>query len=236
MGHTRVFIGYGYHDRDLWVEKYVVPFVTAFGCTPVDGREVFGAALSSEVTQQIHSCHAMIGFTTRRDPAGHDAAGNEKFTTHDWVVQELITALTHTPPIPFVEIREQGVVSPGGMIEAANFQRIDYIEADRAGCLVKIAQALQRFRVVRVRLPDTLVDQIEPLLEDPSFLCRCQIFRGAAELQPQPFPVLSVQGALCVDLRGIREGDLVKILISAGGRVWRSAYESVDTVDIRLKG
>jgi hypothetical protein len=110
MGHTRVFIGYGYHDRDLWVEKYVVPFVTAFGCTPVDGREVFGAALSSEVTQQIHSCHAMIGFTTRRDPAGH------------------------------------------------------------------------------------------------------------------------------VDLRGIREGDLVKILISAGGRVWRSAYESVDTVDIRLKG
>lgn len=179
----------------------------------------------------------MIGFTTRRDPAGHDPAGNEKFTTHDWVVQELITALTHTPPVPFVEVREQGVVSPGGMIEAANFQRIDYEEADRASCLVAIARALERFRVVRVRLgPDTLIDQIEPLLGDPSLQCRCQIFRGAAELQPQPIFGRSIRGALCVDLRGIREGDLVKILISAGGRVRRSAYESVDTVDVRLKG
>jgi hypothetical protein len=236
MSHAQVFIGYGYNDRDSWVERYVVPLVTAFGCTVVHGRAVFGGALPSEITQQIHSSHAMIGFTTRRDLAGHDAGG-EKFTTHDWVVQELITALTHTPPIPFVEVREEGVVPPGGMIDAANFQRIDYREADRAGCLVKIAQALERFRVVSVRLgPDTLIDQIEPHLEDPSFVCSYQIFRGAAELQPQRVPVLSMQGSLCVDLRGISRNDSVRIIVSAGGRVWRSRYESVDTVDITLRG
>jgi hypothetical protein len=52
----------------------------------------------------------------------------------------------------------------------------------RVGCLLAIAQALECFReyarVVNVRLgPDTVIDQIAPLLKDPSFLCRCQILR-----------------------------------------------------------
>lgn len=64
----RVFIGYGYNARDLWVEKYVIPLVTAFGCTVVHGRAVFGGALPSEITGLIRSCDAMFGFTTGENP------------------------------------------------------------------------------------------------------------------------------------------------------------------------
>ena len=71
------------------------------------GRTVFGGALPNEVFKLIRSSDAMIGFTTRRDPVGQD-----QFTTHPWVVQELTAAQTQDPPIPFVEVREQGVIFP----------------------------------------------------------------------------------------------------------------------------
>jgi hypothetical protein len=119
----RVFIGYGYNDRDKWVETYVVPLVKAFGCEVAHGKTVFGGALADEVFKLIRSSDAMIGFTTRREPAEHNL-----FSTHPWVVQELTAAHAQDPPIPFVEVREEGVVSPGGAIETANAQRIDYRE------------------------------------------------------------------------------------------------------------
>jgi hypothetical protein len=43
----------------------------------------------------------------------------------------------------------------------------------------------------------------------------------------------TVKGGLFVKLRGIEEEDLVRVTISARARLWRSDYESVDTVDIQ---
>src|SRR5215471_19246121 len=113
----RIFIGYGYDARDKWVETYAVPMARAFGCTVVHGKAVFGGTLPYEIVKLIQASDAMIGFTTRREPAGRNQAGEEQFTTHPWVVQELTASLSQNPPIPFFEIREQGVVSPGGMFE-----------------------------------------------------------------------------------------------------------------------
>jgi len=217
----RVFIGYGYNDRDRWVEEYVIPFVHAFGCEIVHGKAVFGGALPDEVIKAIRTVDAMIGFTTRREPAG-----SGQFYTHPWVVQELVTAHSQAPRIPFVEVREQGVLSPGGILDAANAQRIDYREEDQAACLTQIAKALRRFReetsMVTVRLgPTSMVDQINPLLDDASFVCRCRILRRGVESEPRVIPVLPIKGGLFVQLRGIAEGELVRIAISAGGRTWR---------------
>jgi hypothetical protein len=119
-------------------------------------------------SKSIRTSDAMIGFTTRRD-----AVPPDQWTTHDWVVQELVAAHSQEPRIPFVEVHEQGVRSPGGILEAVDAQRIDYREADRAACLREIALALKRFReqisVTTVRLgPIAVVDQISPLLDDAS--------------------------------------------------------------------
>jgi hypothetical protein len=162
MGRIRVFIGYGYNARDEWVETHVIPLVTAFGCSVVHGKAVFGGVLSNEILKLIQTSDAMFGFTTRRDP---DPAKPGQFTTHPWVIQELTAALSQAPPIPWVEVREDGVVSPGGMIEALNAQRIDYREAERADCLLKVALTLERFSkaasVTTVRLaPETIVEQV----------------------------------------------------------------------------
>jgi hypothetical protein len=193
------------------------------------------AALPDEVLKSIRTSDAMIGFTTRRD-----AVPPDQWRTHDWVVQEIVAAHSQDPRVPFVEVREQGVISPGGILEAVDAQRIDYREADRAACLLQIALALRRFReqvsVTTVRLgPVGVVDQIIPFLDENSFTCKCQTLRGTAVSPPRPIPVFPIKGSLFIQLRGLFPGELVRVMVSAAGRTWRSSYESVDTVDIQLK-
>ena len=137
-------------------------------------------------------------------------------------------------------MREDGVLSPGGLIEGINAQRIDFQDSDRAACLVAVAQALERFandvRIVTVRLaPAEVAESIEQHLHAPGFSCACQVLRNATEMPPHPVPVLPIKGGLFVKLRGIDENDLVRLTIAAPGHVWRSGYESVDTVDVRVK-
>jgi hypothetical protein len=129
----RIFVGYGYNERDKWVEDYVFPLLAALGCEVVHGKSVYGGALPDEVIRAIRTSDAAIGFTTRREP---DGAGG--YRTHEWVVQELLTAHGQDPRIPWVEIREDGVRSPGAILDAANTQRIEYRQEDLAGCWSKL--------------------------------------------------------------------------------------------------
>lgn len=229
----RVFIGYGYNDRDKWIEEYVFPLVIAFGCEVAHGKVAYGGALPDEIIKTIRSSDAMIGFTTRREPSGE-----RLFRMHEWVVQELLMA--HSEKLPWVEVREEGVVSPGGILEAAGTQHIDYSAVDRAACLVKIAQALSSFReltsVTMVRLgPASVVKQIGAFMQHATFACTCEILRGVRPSVPHRVPVFPMRGGLFVQLRGIARDERVQISISAAGRTWRSAYESLDTVDIQVK-
>jgi len=238
VNHTwdmRIFVGYGYNERDRWIEEYVLPLVVAFGCEVVHGKSVYGGALPDEVIKAIRTSDAVIGFTTRREL---EAPG--QYRTHDWVVQELTTAHTQDPRIPWVEIREEGVISTGGIIGSADAQRIDYREDDLPRCLVKIAQALRRLHdlanVTMIRLgPISAVDQIGSLLDDPSFVCTCQTLRGTLQSAPRLTPVFPIRGGLFVQLRGVARGELVRIAVSGRGRSWRSDYESVDTVDVQVR-
>ena len=98
MNPIRVFVGYGYNARDVWIETYVIPLLKAFGCNVVHGEAVYGGVLADEVVRLIQSSDAMFGFTTRRDPIpGNDS----QFTTHPWVVQEITTANGQNPSIPW---------------------------------------------------------------------------------------------------------------------------------------
>ena len=233
----RIFIGYGYNDRDKWIEQYVFPLATAFGCDIEHGKAVYGGALPDEVVKKIRASQAMIGFTTRRE---EDPPGSGRYRTHEWVVQELVTANGQTPKIPWVEVRQEGVISPGGILEAADAQRIDYVEAERAMCLVKVAEALRRLndltRVSLIRLgPEPVVETISDMLEERGFTCEYQTMQGANQSQWEPAPTLPIKGSVFVQLKGLGATDYVRLRIRVGSREWRSNYETVDTVDIRLK-
>ena len=232
----RVFVGYGYNEHDRWVEEYVVPVLVAFGCEVLHGKAVFGGALQEEVIRLIRSADAMLGFTTQRG----EPTAEGRFRTHDWVVQELMTAHSQDPRIPWVEIREEFVISPGGILEAANAQRIDYRANNLAQCLVSIVQTLRRFqdmtRLTTIRLgPASAVEQISPLLDDSTFICTCQTLAGDFEAVPRRIPVFPIRGGLFLQLRCVNPRELVRITVSGRDRIWRSDYDSVDTVDVLIK-
>jgi hypothetical protein len=129
----------------------------------------------------------------------------------------LLTAHTQDPPVPWVEVGEDGVLSPDLVLESAGTQRIAYREEDQPGCLVKIAQALRRFQdltnLTTIRLgPKSAVEQIRPLLDDPSFACTCHSLGGGVQAAPRPTPVFPIRGSLFIQLRGIARGELVRIV------------------------
>ena len=74
----RIFAGYGYNQRDRWIEDYVLPLIVAFGYEVIHGKAVYGGRLLDEVMKAIRTSDAMLGFTTRRELV---APG--KWRTHD---------------------------------------------------------------------------------------------------------------------------------------------------------
>jgi hypothetical protein len=70
--------------------------VVAFGCEVVHGKAAYGGALPDEIVKAIRTSEAMIGFTTRRE-----AVALDRYRTHDWVVQELLTAHAQDPRVPW---------------------------------------------------------------------------------------------------------------------------------------
>lgn len=78
----RIFLGYGYNERDSWIDRLVFPLIHALGCEPVHAKVAYGGTLTDKVLEALSSSHAMVGFLIHRDPAG-----DNKWTTHTWVVQ-----------------------------------------------------------------------------------------------------------------------------------------------------
>ena len=167
----KIFVGYGYNPRDAWIEDSVFRLIRAFGDEVTTGKEIFGQILDNGVRAEIALSHALIGFTTRRDPIG--AMGT--WTTHQWVKDELTTAANALPPIPFVEVRETQVDPQGGMVGA--LASITYDEQHRDRCLVDLAEAIggwhRRPTGFEIELmPEDFAREIRPLLlRDPHLRC-----------------------------------------------------------------
>ena len=96
----RIFVSYGFNERDQWIADLVFPIIEAFGDEVVTGSDMYGGEISEEVQDRIRSSNACIGFLTKR----RDGAPGE---THRWVVEELALALNSKPRL--VEVREIGV-------------------------------------------------------------------------------------------------------------------------------
>jgi hypothetical protein len=224
----RIFIGFGYHERDEWIEDLVFPLVRAFGFEPVSGREIYGQDLSQGVKDTIARADALIGFTTRRADQNGIHGG-----THRWVTDELATAVGQ---IPILEVREDGITQ-GGIVGGRQY--IPYVEAHRDKCLVEIAAALGIWKStlpVRVKLiPDELVEEIWPNVRKPGFTCTYTVLEGYQERSGLKAKLFPITGALFVELRDVGPQALVQIAIAFGGNTWTSSFESIGTASIRLE-
>jgi hypothetical protein len=139
----RVFVGYGYNERDTWIEDRVFPILRCVGFTVVQGKDMHGLQLQPEVARRLDQSDAAIGFFTIRE-----GQGDADFTSHIWVRDEMIYAISKGKPI--IPVRETGVKLPDGLL--GNRQYVPLDQNDRLACVAELLDALGQRKIRRVRL------------------------------------------------------------------------------------
>jgi hypothetical protein len=139
----RVFVGFGYNERDQWIEKQVFPILSSMGFTVVHGKAMQGKELPPEIKSRIEQSDAAIGFLTIRE--GQEQA---EFNSHVWVLSEMVYADAKGKPI--IPVKEDSVHDPRGLL--GNRQFITLRQNDRLACVVELVETLGRRNIRRLKL------------------------------------------------------------------------------------
>jgi hypothetical protein len=226
----KIFVAYGYNERDKWIKEMVFPVIEAFGSEVEAGEMTYETSIPESVKNKIRRSDALIAFTTRRT-----TQEDVIWQTHRWVVEELAAAAVLEKKT--VEVREKGVEQQGGFTQAN--QRIEFDETARDKCLVDIVKALGVWHstdFVQVQLlPEGVAnDDLRPLL-DQGLTCHYVTRVGSYDDQPVQAVVAGIKGGLFVYVRKPERDALVRINLRHGGRVWSSDYESLNSYGIHLR-
>jgi hypothetical protein len=147
----KLFVGFGYNDRDSWIEKQVFPILNGMGFTVVHGKGMHGDILQSEVKTRIDQSDAAIGFFTIRE-----GQGDADFTSHLWVRDEMVHANAKKKPI--IPVKEEGVKVPDGLL--GDRQYILLRQNERLACVAELVVAIGRRNIRRLKL-DPNSDQLK---------------------------------------------------------------------------
>lgn len=139
----KVFVGFGYNDRDRWIEEQVFPILRCMGFTVVDGKGMHGSILQPEVQSRIEQSDAAIGFFTIRE-----GQGEADFNSHIWVRDEMVHANAKGKPLTWV--KEEGAKVPDGLL--GNRQYILLRQNDRLACVAELVGALGRRNIRHLKL------------------------------------------------------------------------------------
>lgn len=226
----KIFVGYGFNDRDRWVEDFVFPIIRAFGDEVITGDELHGEQITDAVIQKIRQSNALIGFTTRRG----DPIGSERWLTHRWVTDEISQA---AGKIPIIEVREVGVDPQGGIV--GDRQHVVYNEKERDKCLVELVKAIGKWhqeRQVQLQLlPQEFVQNILPHLKNPGLRCTYKLLVDDMEGNEIQTKILPIKGGLFMHAKGVQREALIQIHVECMGNSWTSNFESTDSLNISLR-
>ena len=159
----RIFVGFGYNERDKWIKSDVFPILECMGFVVVTGEDMHGQVLQPEVERRIDQSDAVVGFLTIRDENN-----NGDFNSHLWVQNELLAGKIKKKPI--IPIREENV-----KVDEALLGEVQYIllrQNDRLACVAELARALGRRNMRRIRLEpeeDKLRKEINKWRVDQNF-------------------------------------------------------------------
>jgi hypothetical protein len=63
----KIFVAYGYNDRDRWIPDLVFPIIRAFDDEVITGEELQGEQITDAVRRKIQQSDALIAFATIRE-------------------------------------------------------------------------------------------------------------------------------------------------------------------------
>ena len=163
-----IFVGFGYNDRDSWIEGQVFPILRCMGFNVVDGKAMHGEILQPAVQSRIEQSDAAVGFFTLCE-----RQGDADFNSHIWVRDEMVYA--HATGRPIVYVKEEGARVPDGLL--GNRQYITLRQSDRLACVVELVGALGRRDIRRLRLDpedDELRKNLQRWRKSADFVIKCR--------------------------------------------------------------
>lgn len=226
----KIFVAYGYNDRDQWIPSLVFPIIQAFGDEVITGEELQGQQITDVVRDKIRRSDALIGFVTRRG-----APNGNQWDTHRWVTDEISLAIGNN--LCVLEIRENGVGDQGGI--AGDRQFISYDESKRDQCLVELVKVFGRWhqnsKVKLQLLPESCIQTIRPFLKNPKLRCTYKLLYPDASMSEDFLTtILPIKGGLFINVKNVPSMSLIQVHVECGGRSWTSDFENTDSFGLSL--
>lgn len=225
----KVFVGFGYNDRDKWIKDLIIPFLEELGCEVVTGEEMHGEILSQGVISRIKDCDACIGFLTKRGQPNSEGV----YTTHWWVISELSNALSFN--IPLFEIREKGIDSQAG--ETGDRQRYEF--DDKSLLMLELTKFIikQKTKLAYktfMLLPPEFSEAVRPYANFAK--CKYRFLYRARFYETEETDLVRMQGGYGIIIKKIpSEEAQVEIKIEVPGITWTSGFVSVGLMNINLQ-
>jgi len=226
----RVFVGFGYNDRDRWIEEHVFPILQEMDFVVVDGKDMHGQVLQPEVQSRIEQSDIAIGFFTLRV-----GQGDADFNSHIWVRDELVHANAINKPI--IPIKEDAANVPDGLL--GNRQFIPLRQNDRLACVAELVTALGRHNIRRVKLDsddDELRRDIWRWRRAAGFAIKYRTKNDAGlESQYQHGRLELVDQGFYLNISDVPRGGLVEVEGFLDGETkFSSGWASADAVQVKV--
>lgn len=235
----KVFVAFGYNDRDKWIPEMVFPILTAFGIDVVTGENMAGESIPQKVRDKIKNSDGLLAFLTRRDDLG-----NGTYNTHKWVTDEVAVAIGANRKV--IEVREDGLASFSGITDDRQF--LKYNEGERDKFLVELVTAISGWAgatsSLRIRLlPSEFCNAVQPLLlQGENVECEYHYLIGNEKTKSYSGSLLSFNAAVVIDvdtsdLPSRRDNVFIQVHArhrNSGGK-WNSVYEQLNLLSVTMR-
>jgi hypothetical protein len=226
----RIFIGYGYNERDQWIETDVFPILEAMNLEIVHGKDMHGDVLQDGVKERIENSDGLIGFSTLRE-------GQKKadFASHIWVRDEMSHALALKKRV--VEVREKGVNIGEGLV--GDRQRVELDPKNRLRCIAELVKVVNGWSMRRLLLvpKDTDVGRrIHRAIVKDELLISYRCRTGNTISRPKEGRIEKINSGLYLNAIGLPDNSLVEIQGStrAEGVLFNTGWAAADLVRIEF--
>ena len=227
----KVFLSFAFRDEDRGLVTAVEQLLASYDLVAVTGKRLGGEALTPAVMQRIEECDALVALLTRRD-----LKTSGKWTTHDWVRDELNHA--RTKGIRAVALVENEVEVGGAYGE---HERIPLDRSNPLDAFLSLSDTIglwkrQEGRRLKIRI---MPEELAALagFSGGDLKCRYRFLVSGTPTEWREAVQIPEPGGTFLWAGGVQEDFLIQVQLEDGGKKWISpAYPQYVSVELKSVG
>jgi TIR domain len=214
----RVFLGFSFRKEDRDLVGDVQTLLEAQGVQLITGEVTAGEALTPAIKTLIEGADALVALLTAREQKA-----NGRFTTHDWVRDELNHAREkHKPAIALVD----------KAVDLAGFnqehERIDYDSKSPLPAFLKLSRTIgewHRKAGNRVKIRVLPVSLVRKIGAGDAAACSYRLTNDGQSTDWLEGRILREVGGTFAYVSGVQRDSLIELRVRLGDETWFSVAE-----------